>query len=258
MTRYIAELSYNGSLFYGWQVQPDRLSVQEAVEKALSVLEKKPVSVTGAGRTDSGVHAKAQVCSFDMSREWDEYRLLMAINANLPPGISAMRLKKTRPDFHARYDALRREYVYFIWTGKTIYPHIMPFTHWIKGGSYNWELASGAALLLEGEHDFSNFCRASNVPEDPFRTIYKAKLLRRGPLVWFRITGSGFLTNMVRMIMGNLELIAKGDRDPEWIGTLFDPRFDKSTAGRTFPPNGLFLWRVEYGERLWNSHDTAL
>ena len=110
-TRYAAELSYNGASYSGWQIQPDSPSVQEAVEKVLSMLDKKPVSVTGAGRTDSGVHARAQVCSFDMSSEWDEYRLLMALNANLPQGITAMRLTKTRPGFHARYDAAGREYI---------------------------------------------------------------------------------------------------------------------------------------------------
>ena len=258
MTRYAAELSYNGSLYFGWQVQPGRLSVQEAVEDVLTMLNKQPVSVTGAGRTDSGVHARAQVCSFDMSKEWDEYRLLMALNSNLPEGISAMRLKKTSPDFHARYDALKREYVYFLWTGKTRYPHIAPFTHWIMGDRYDWGLASEACRFLEGEHNFSNFCRAPNVPDNPVRTMYEVKLRRRGPLIWLRIVGSGFLTNMVRMIMGDLELVAKGEREPDWMKSLFEPGSDKRTAGRTFPPIGLFLWRIEYGEPLWNSHNRAL
>ncbi|MDY9922112.1 MAG: tRNA pseudouridine(38-40) synthase TruA [Synergistota bacterium] len=258
MTRYAAELSYNGGLYSGWQVQTGQLSIQEAVEGVLSMLNKQPVIVTGAGRTDSGVHARAQVCSFDMSKEWDEYRLLMALNSNLPEGISAMRLAKTRPDFHARYDAQKREYIYFLWTGKTIYPHIAPFVHWIRGDRYDWELASQACRFLEGEHNFSNFCRLPNVPDDPVRTMYKVKLHSRGPLIWLRIVGSGFLTNMVRMIMGDLELVAKGKREPEWMKSLFEPGSDKSTAGRTFPPNGLFLWRIEYGEPLWNSHNRAL
>lgn len=258
MPRYAAELSYNGGLYCGWQVQPNGPSVQESVENVLSMLNKQPVSVTGAGRTDSGVHARAQVCSFDMSKEWDEYRLLMALNSNLPEGISAMRLKKTSPDFHARYDAIKREYVYFLWTGRTRYPHIAPFTHWIMGGRYDWGLASEACRFLEGEHNFSNFCRAPNVPDNPVRTMYVVKLRRRGPLIWLRIIGSGFLTNMVRMIMGDLELVAKGERQPDWIKYLFEPGSDKRTAGRTFPPNGLFLWRIEYGEPLWNSHNRAL
>lgn len=258
VTRYAAEVSYNGAPYFGWQIQPDRPSVQEALEKVLSMLDKRPVSVTGAGRTDSGVHARAQVCSFDMSKEWDEYRLLMAVNANLPEGITLMRLTKARPGFHARYDAVAREYVYFMWTGRTIYPHITPFVHWVKGGGRDWSLAEKACRLLEGEHDFTNFCRASNVPDDPVRTIYRARLRRRGDLMWFRIKGNGFLTNMVRMIMGDLELIAKGERRPEWLLSLMMPGFDRSTAGMTFPPNGLFLWKIDYREPLWNSHNGSL
>lgn len=258
MTRYAAELSYNGALYAGWQLQPERLSVQESVERVLSMLNKQPVSVAGAGRTDSGVHARAQVCSFDMSKEWDEFRLLMALNSNLPEGISAMRLTKTRPDFHARYNALKREYIYFMWTGKTIYPHIAPFVHWIRGDKYDWGLASEACRFLEGEHDFSNFCRTCKIPDNPVRNMYKVKLRKRGSFVWLRVAGSGFLTNMVRMIMGNLVLVAKGEKEPEWINTLFEPGSEKSFAGRTFPPNGLFLWRINYGEHLWNSHDRTL
>ncbi len=257
-TRYAAELSYNGASYSGWQIQPDRPSVQEAVEKVLSMLDKRPVAVTGAGRTDSGVHARAQVCSFDMSKKWDEYRLLMAVNANLPQGITAMRLTETRPEFHARYDAVAREYVYFMWTRRTIYPHISPFVHWIKGSGRDWSLAAKACPFLEGEHDFTNFCRASNVPDDPVRNMYKVRLRRRGDLIWLRIKGNGFLTNMVRMIMGDLELIAKGERLPEWLPSLFGPDHDRSSAGRTFPPNGLFLWRVDYREPLWNSHNGCL
>lgn len=258
MTKYVAELSYCGGLYSGWQIQPNRPTVQEAVEDVLSMLNNARVAVVGAGRTDAGVHAKAQICSFEMDKDWDEYRLHMAVNANLPQGITVMRLSKVRHDFHARYDARMREYVYFIWTGKAIYPHISPFVCWIRGGGYNWELASGACRFLEGEHDFSNFCRASNIPKDPIRIMYSVRLRSRGHLHWLRISGNGFLTNMVRMIMGNLELVAKGERDPAWITSLFDPDFDKNETGRTFPPSGLFLWRVRYHRPLWNSHEGTL
>lgn len=258
MTRYAAELSYNGALYCGWQMQSNGFTVQEAVESTLSMLNKGPVSVAGAGRTDSGVHARAQVCSFDMSKEWDEFRLLMALNSNLPEGISAMRLIKTKPDFHARFNALKREYIYFLWTKKTIYPHIAPFVYSIMGDKYDWGLASKACRFLEGEHDFSNFCRTCKVPDDPVRKIYRARLRRRGPLVWFRIVGNGFLTNMVRMIMGDLVLVAKGEKDPEWIKYLFEVGSEKSYAARTLPPSGLFLWRIDYGESLRSSHNRTL
>lgn len=256
--RYAAELSYQGGLYSGWQIQPYSPSVQGSVEDVLSMLNKENVSVTGAGRTDSGVHARAQVCSFDMVKEWDEYKLLMAVNSNLREGISVNRIARVRPDFHARYDAVKREYIYFLWTGKTMYPHIAPFVYWIRGRNYNWDLAAKACTFLQGEHNFANFCRASNLPEDTVRTIYSIKLHRRRNLLWLRISGNGFLTNMVRIIMGNLEMIAKGEREPEWIRSLLGSAVDRNTTGRTFPPNGLFLWRVYYNEPLWNSHERAL
>ena len=105
MPRYAAEIGYEGAKFYGWQTQAGFVTVQESIEQALTKINKnRYVPVAGAGRTDSGVHAKGQVCSFDMAKEWDEYKLLMAVNANLPEGISINRVALVRPDFHARYD----------------------------------------------------------------------------------------------------------------------------------------------------------
>lgn len=251
MARYAAELSYDGALFSGWQRQPNQTTVQQVLEDVLSKLNGSSVAVAGAGRTDTGVHARAQMCSFDMSADWDNYRLLRALNAHLPQGISVLRTARTRPDFHARFDALKREYIYFIWTGRAIYPHLVPVTSWVKGSRFDWERASKACSFLEGEHDFSNFCRVANIPADPVRRLYKVRLHRRGGLVWVRFIGSGFLTNMVRMIMGSLILIAKGEREPEWIKTFFMPGFDRNSSGKAFSPCGLFLWRIEYEESPW-------
>jgi tRNA pseudouridine38-40 synthase len=252
MVRYAAEVSYNGAFFFGWQVQPERPSVQLALEDALSVLNGNHVNVIGAGRTDAGVHAKGQVCSFDMAKKWDERRLLLALNANLPQGVSVLRIAEASPDFHARYDALSREYIYFIWTGSTIYPHVVPFTHWIKGGNYDWDLAGKACQYLEGEHYFGNFCRASCKPQNAVRTMYSVRLRHRGShLMYFRIKGDGFLTNMVRIILGDLELIAKKEKKPEWIKELFDDASDRTCGGRTFPPTGLFLWKIQYKLSPW-------
>ena len=255
VTRYAAEVSYNGAPYFGWQIQPDRPSVQEALEKVLSMLDKRPVSVTGAGRTDSGVRELRYAAS--TCRRVG--RIQAADGRQREPRRSHVNeADKGQARISREYDAVAREYVYFMWTGRTIYPHITPFVHWVKGGGRDWSLAEKACRLLEGEHDFTNFCRASNVPDDPVRTIYRARLRRRGDLMWFRIKGNGFLTNMVRMIMGDLELIAKGERGPEWLLSLMMPGFDRSTAGMTFPPNGLFLWKIDYREPLWNSHNGSL
>jgi len=258
MVRYAAEVSYNGAFFFGWQIQPEKPTVQLAIETALSVLDGAHVKVTGAGRTDAGVHAKGQVCSFEMSKKWDERTLLLAMNANLPEGVSVIRVAEARSDFNARYDAVSREYIYFIWTGSTIYPHVIPFTHWLKGRNYDWDLAEKACSYLEGEHYFGNFCRASCLPANAVRTIYSIKLRRKGNLLYLRVKGDGFLTNMVRVILGDLELVAKREKKPEWIRELFDKCNSRTSGGRTFPPSGLFLWRISYEMSLWNSHENLL
>lgn len=251
MTRYAAEVSYNGASFFGWQIQRGFPSVQQSLEDALSTLNGSHVDVAGAGRTDAGVHARAQVCSFDMDKKWDGRRLMLALNANLPDGVSVMRVAETAPDFHARFDAVSREYVYFIWTGSAIYPHLIPVTHWMKGGGRDWRRAAEACRYLVGEHDFGHFCRAVDRPENAVRTIYRASLGQRGGLVWFRVKGSGFLTNMVRIILGDLELVAQSKREPEWIKALLEGGAERTDGGRTFPPDGLFLWRINYEPSPW-------
>ncbi|MEG1800195.1 MAG: tRNA pseudouridine synthase A, partial [Synergistaceae bacterium] len=116
MPRYAAEIGYEGAKFYGWQRQTGFTTVQEAIEQALTKINKnKYVDVAGAGRTDSGVHAKGQVCSFDMDKDWDPFRLRLALNANLPSGAYSVKLVKVDSSFHARFSAVSREYVYFIW-----------------------------------------------------------------------------------------------------------------------------------------------
>lgn len=249
--RYAAEVSYNGALFCGWQIQDGQPSVQDAVQKALSLLNGAQVKINGAGRTDAGVHARGQVCSFDMAEEWEPRRLLLAVNANLPEGISFMKAAHVHDDFHAQYDAVSREYVYFMWTGLSVYPHMSPYVCHIKGSKYDWGLAAEACRYLEGRHDFRCFCRTPDVPDDSVRTIYRARLRRRGNLMWLRIKGSGFLTNMVRNILGDLELVALKKRPPEWINELFSEDMTRNDGGRTFGPNGLFLWKIEYDPCPW-------
>lgn len=254
MPRYIAEVSYDGSRFHGWQLQPGLATVQGILEDALSLLNGSRVAVAGAGRTDAGVHARGQVCSFDLDKEWDMRRLILAINANVTKGASVIRLSLApRPDFHARFDAKSREYVYFIWNASTIYPLLEPNICWLKPSGYDWSAAQRACHYLEGEHDFRAFCRSSDRQDDSVRTIYNAKLMRRGGLIWLRIVGSGFLTNMVRIILGNLELVARGEKEPEWIKKLLLGASKRADGGRTFPPNGLFLWRINYQPSPWSS-----
>lgn len=255
MRRYAAEVSYDGAGFSGWQSQPGLTTVQGVLEEALSLLDGSRVAAAGAGRTDAGVHAKGQVCSFDLNKAWDIKRLLPAVNANLPKGVSVVRLAEApSADFHARFDAVSREYIYFVWNSNAIYPALTPNVCWLKQGGCDWAAAAEACAYLEGEHDFGAFCRAGDRPENCRRTIYRAKLRKKGNLIYLRLTGSGFLTNMVRIIMGSLALVARGEREPLWVKSLLTEARERSESGRTFPPNGLFLWGINYQPSPWNPH----
>lgn len=252
--RYAAEIAYDGGKFSGWQTQPNSVTVQESLESVLFKLSGVKVPVAGAGRTDSGVHAKAQVCSFDLPYDKSDIeprRLKLALNSNLPDGISVMKTSRVRDDFHARFDAKSREYKYFIWNSSSIYPHIKPVSCWIKQGGYDWRSASYACRFLEGEHDFGSFCRKADRPSDSVRTVYKAHLRKHGDMIIFSVKANGFLTNMVRIMLGNLEKVAKGQYPPEWISSLLKPNAVRNDGGRTFPPCGLFLWKINYDEDIW-------
>ena len=247
---FAAEVSYNGGLFSGWQCQPGLSTVQEEIEKVLSLLNGSGVKITGAGRTDAGVHAKGQVCSFELDEAWRPDKLMLAVNANLPQGVQFMRVAEAPDNFNARFDAVSREYVYFMWHGRAVYPHLEPFVSHIKAGNYDWELAAQACRYLEGEHDFGAFCKKNETPENTVRTLHSARLCRRGRLVWLHVKGNAFLMNMIRIVLGNLELVAQKKRPPEWIAEMLE-NGDRESGGRTFPPNGLFFWRVNYREKLF-------
>lgn len=248
--KFAAEVSYHGALFSGWQTQPQLPTVQEEIEKVLSLLNNGAVKITGSGRTDAGVHARGQVCSFEMAESWRSDKLLLAVNANLPAGIQFMRVAETEENFNARFDTQSREYVYFIWNSRAIYPHIEPFVCHLKAGSYDWNLAAKACRLLEGRHDFQAFCKKNEVPENSVRTLYGVRLYRRGTLLWLHVKGDAFLMNMIRIILGNLELVAQGKRKAEWLTELLE-QGEREDSGRTFPAQGLFFWRANYGRRIF-------
>lgn len=252
MPRYAVEVSYDGGAFGGWQTQPGQLTVQESLESALSLLNSSKVNVVGAGRTDAGVHARAQICSFDMAKEWDERRIVLAINSNLPTGVSVMRARRVEESFHARFDAKSRTYKYFIWNACAIYPQMLGKVCWLKPGhKYDWEKAKAAFPLMEGKHDFSCFCRSIDRPGNSVRTIYIAQMRKHGNLITLTVKGNGFLTNMVRIMTGCMEKVAKGEIGLEKVKALLNGCAGRGECGRTFPSEGLYLWKVDYEPRLW-------
>jgi tRNA pseudouridine38-40 synthase len=246
---YALEISYDGGCFNGWQSQPDKSSVQDALEKSLSEIGERP-KADGAGRTDAGVHARAQVASVTLIKNWKPERLALALNSKLPPAVSVMRAAFVPEGFHARRHAISREYRYFIWNSSTCYPQIKPYVLWKPGVRFDWERASDAARLFEGTHDFRAFSRKVDCPRSAVRTVMVSRLQKRGKLITFRVKANAFLTNMVRIMIGNLLEIASGRFDRNYLASLLDSDRDRTASAGTASPNGLFLWRVKYSQTI--------
>lgn len=250
--RYAARIAYDGSSFCGWQRQSSIAgeTIQGSMETALQILNKRATAVVAAGRTDGGVHAMGQVISFKTSVDWEPLKLRSAIDANTPGSISVLSVARVSDAFSARHSALWREYVYFIWKGAGCPPHIRPFV-WRNPAAWDFEAARSACRSLKGRHDFSAFCRKNDCPENAVRTIMSTGFSSRGNLCRIRIRGKSFLTNMMRIILGSLDLAASGKRDLSWFESLLDGA-SRRDAGATAPPSGLFLWKVGYDPSPWN------
>ncbi len=242
---YAAKISYLGKNYSGWQVQPDALSIQEIIEGVLAKIEGEPVRITGAGRTDKGVNAWGQVASFKLRKIFEPDKLRLAINFYLPEDIRIMKISHVPDDFNARYSAVSREYKYFVYHGQVCPPMLYNFVWWRKGKIWNMELAKEACKLIQGRHNFKAFCRAGECPEDPFRTIDSLKIRNRGNISIISVKAQSFLTNMVRIIVGNINNVALGKNNLDWLKNLLAGS-ERVQSAMTVPACGLWFWRVNY------------
>ncbi|MDR0648000.1 MAG: tRNA pseudouridine(38-40) synthase TruA [Synergistaceae bacterium] len=259
---YALEVSYDGGYFSGWQSQPDGSGVQDALERALYALgesgdqgaSRLPHRVDGAGRTDAGVHARAQIASVRLLKQWVPRRLVPALNARLPEAVSVMRAALAPPGFHARRSAVLREYRYFIWNSSVCYPHIRRYVLWQPGTSYDWKRAAHAAGAFVGRHDFRAFCRTRDVPGSTVRDVFRSSLHARGNLIVFRVMANAYLANMVRIMTGCLMEIARGRFDEARLSHLLSGGAVRAENAATPPPSGLFLWKVGYPDVIeWDA-----
>jgi tRNA pseudouridine38-40 synthase len=254
-------VTYDGSDFYGAQVQPGKRTVGSELEVAIATLTGTLERVTFAGRTDRGVHAAGQVAHCTVTTALTDEQLLRGLNALLPEDAAVLQLATVASEFHARYDALWREYRYRIWNAAVRLP-LLARTTWHVGNTLDLTaLATGAAHLL-GEHDFAAFAgQGLGVPGKPrsrstVRRVNAAdwSLLPldypapAGKLVELRIRASGFLPQMVRTIVGALAEVGRGHREPDWITALLAEQ-DRAQAPAPAPPQGLILWAVGYGSQ---------
>lgn len=238
-------VSYDGTSFSGYQVQPGKRTVQSELEKALAVLHKgKEIKVAASGRTDAGVHARGQVIHFDTNLTIPSDRWPKALNSLLPSDVVLLSAEQAADDFHARFSAVKKEYRYVI--SREMLPDV--FT---RNFAYHYpyqldiEAIRLAGSKLLGTHDFTSFCSAKTESEDRVRTIFSFEASEEGSLLTFRFAGSGFLYNMVRILTGTLLEIGSGAKRPDEIPAIIEAK-NRGLAGKTAPAHGLYLWSVEY------------
>jgi tRNA pseudouridine38-40 synthase len=237
-------LQYDGTDYAGWQRQPNGVSVQELVERALEPIEGHPVSVTGAGRTDAGVHALAQVASVEIESGLETAALARALNAALPADVRVTAVEEAPAGFNARFSATGKAYEYRIWTG----PFVPPFERryvWHVPQALDVDRMREAAASLIGTHDFSAFRAAGSDVATSERTIHDLRIDADGPRVMLRVSGNGFLRHMVRSIAGTLVEVGLGRRPASSVSAALASR-ERAQGGPTAPARGLFLVRVDY------------
>lgn len=243
--RYFICLSYNGSAFCGWQIQENANSVQEELQKALSTLIKEPVAVTGAGRTDSGVHAVNYIAHFDsQSVIQDAAYLTYKLNAILPKEIAVHNIFQVHDSAHARFDAVSRTYKYYVHTNKD--PFESGFSLHVRSDKMDIAKMNEAARHFLGEQDFSSLEKVNGGNKTSICTVTHAAWEQAGEHKYiFTVTANRFLRNMVRAMVGSLLEVGAGKREPSWIKEMLAAK-NRCSAGQSVPGKALFLVEVKY------------
>ena len=251
MTRFAALVAYDGAGYHGFQRQrAGQPTIQGEIERALTVLSPEPVVITGAGRTDSGVHALGQVISFTLDWQHDTASLQRAANANLAPDIAILQLKRVTPSFHPRFDARSRAYEYRIYNAPVRHP-VHRLYSWHVPGRLNLALMTEAAQMLPGRQNFATF---GTPPQgnNCVREVLAARWERRGQFLVFHIRANAFLFRMVRSIVGSLKRVGEGAWSVEQFAAVLQAQ-DRAQSGPAAPPQGLFLTSVEYDESIFDN-----
>ena len=244
MKNYLITIAYDGTDYHGWQVQPNGITVQQAVQDGIEKILGKRENIIGCSRTDAGVHANNFCFNMRTEKELNPFRFTGAMNAVLPDDIAVKSCAEVLLEFHARYDCAGKEYIYKIWNS----PQRNPFCegrylHYKK--EIDTEMLNEQARYFCGKHDFSAFCASKSTVEDTVRTVEYCDITRNDEEVVFRIKADGFLYNMVRIIVGTLLEVGSGRRSVDSVSEALSSR-NREKAGFTAPPQGLFLWDEKY------------
>ncbi len=239
-------VAYDGTNYHGWQIQPNGITIESELNRHLSQLLREEIHVTGASRTDSGVHARGNVAVFDTSARMPAEKISYAMNTRLPEDIRIQESREVAADFHPRRCKSVKTYEYKIYNRRFPDPCVRLYSLF-----YYWDLdleaMKKAAAFLVGTHDFTSFSTARADVTDRVRTIYELNLSKEGDMITLRIRGNGFLYNMVRIITGTLLRVGGGFILPEEIPDILRAK-DRERAGETARPEGLTLVKIEYPE----------
>ena len=244
MRRLKLTIAYDGTNYCGWQIQPNGITIEEIVNKALSKLTGEKIVVIGASRTDSGVHAMGNVAVFDTETTIPPERVAMAVNRILPEDIVVVKSEEVPLDFHPRYCDCEKTYEYHIVNTRIPIPTKRLTNYFV---SYELDLdkmREGASYLI-GEHDFASFCNIKTDVESTVRTVKELEILENGEEITIRISGNGFLYNMVRIIVGTLIRVGRGFYEPVQVKEILEAK-NRKAAGVTAPPHGLMLMEIRY------------
>lgn len=241
--RYFVTLSYDGTRFHGWQVQPNGISVQEELQRALSLLLRADIQVTGAGRTDAGVHARMMVAHFDFDGEVDCKQLVYKLNRLLPHDIAIQKVEPVNNEMHARFSATLRTYFYYIHTEKSPFEcHYSCELHY----PLDFNLMNQAAALLLDYEDFGAFCKSHADVKTTLCKVTCAQWHQVSPSKWyFEITANRFLRNMVRAVVGTLIEVGRGRMTLDDFRKVIEGK-RRTEAGESMPGNALFLQEIKY------------
>lgn len=244
MRNLLLTIAFDGTNYHGWQVQKNAITVQEVLQRAINKIVGHTVDVKGSSRTDSGVHANMFYVSFKTYSDIETERLLFALNMYLPRDIAVKACEEADADFHARYSAVAKQYVYKIWNSKVRNPFLERYSLHYRY-PIDVEVLDRAAKGFLGTHDFASFCSIRTDTPDTVRTVRRSEVVRNGELVEFIVEADGFLFNMVRIMVGTLLFVAQGKIAADDIRKIILLK-DRTKAGPTAPAHGLFLNKVFY------------
>lgn len=244
MPNYKISIQYDGTDYFGWQSQPNGNTIQDVLVKAILQITQQKVNLIGSGRTDSGVHALGQIANFKLNELVDERKFKHSLNSILPPSICITKLELVDNNFHARFDAKKRSYIYLINQNKS--PFYNKYTYQCSYlNKINIAELKVLSKSLLGEHDFTSFCRANTDTENKNCNIFEIGWKNSNNLLIFKIEANRFLHGMVRTIVGSLLSAALKDKEPKFMLDVLE-RKNRNSAGEAAPAKGLFLYKVKY------------